>query len=151
MPKPQTYKVVLSEKDRLKLEKFTTQGKISVRVLKRAQILLKADQSSGNCLMDEQIAEMLEVSKGTVQNVRESYCKTGLRCLYDAPRPGRPRLIDGDIEAKLVTIACSSPPKGRERWTIRMIAARLVELECIEEISHQGIYKRLKKMNLNLG
>ena len=151
MTRHQTYKVVLSRKDRIKLEKITKQGKTSARILKRAQILLKADQASGCYLMDQQIADMLEVSKGTVQNIREGYCKKGLKSLYDKPRPGRPRLIDGDIEAKMVTIACSEPPKGKERWTIRMIAARLVELECIEDISHQGVYNRLKKMNLSLG
>ncbi len=151
MAKPQKYKVILSEKDRERLEKITSQGKTSARVFKRAQILIKADQSRGCCLKDETIADMLKVSKGTVQNIRESYCRTGLKSLYDQPRPGRPCLIDGDIEAKMVTIACSEPPKGRERWTIRMIAERLIALECIEDISHQGIYKRLKKMNLNLG
>lgn len=151
MAKPQNYKVSLSEKERTKLEKISSKGKTSVRILKRAQILLKADQSTGRYLIDEDIGKMLEVSKGTVQNIREAYCKKGLKCLYDEPRPGRPLLIDGDIEAKIVQIACSEPPKGSERWTIRMIAQRLVALECIEDISHQGVYKRLKKMNLNLG
>ena len=151
MAKPQKYKVVLSEKDRAQLEKITSQGKTSVRVLKRAQILIKADQRNGCYLKDEEIAGMLRVSKGTVQNVREGYCRRGLKSLYDKPRPGRPCLIDGDVEAKIVTIACSQPPKGRERWTIRMIAERLIILECLEDISHQGVYKRLKKMNLNLG
>jgi transposase len=151
MAKPQKYKVVLSEKNRAKLEEITKRGKTSARVLKRVEILLKADQSTGRYLKDEQIAKMLDISKGTVQNVRENYCKIGLKCLHDAPRPGRPSLIDGEIEAKIVTIACSEPPQGREKWTIRMIAERLVELECLEDISHQGVYKRLKKMNLNLG
>lgn len=151
MAKLQKYKVVLSEKERTQLEKITSQGKTSARILKRAQILIKADQSSGHYLMDENIANMLEVSKGTVQNIREAYHKKGLKCLYDEPRPGRPLLIDGDLEAKIISIACSEPPKGRERWTIRMITQRLITLECLEEISHQGIYKRLKKMNLNLG
>lgn len=151
MARPQKYTVTLSQKDRAHLEKITSQGKTSARVFKRAQILIKADQSTGCYLKDEEIAEMLTVSKGTVQNIRESYCKKGLQSLYDKPRPGRPCIIDGDIEAKIVTIACSQPPKGRERWTIRMIAERLISLEYLEDISHQGVYKRLKKMNLNLG
>lgn len=151
MARPQKYKVALSEKDRIQLEKITSQGKSSVRVLKRAQILIKADQSTGCCLKDEEIADMLRVSKWTVQNIRESYSREGLKSLYDKPRPGRPCVIDGDIEAKIVTIACSQPPKGRERWTIRLIAEKLIALEYLEDISHQGVYKRLKKMNLNLG
>jgi transposase len=151
MAKPQKYKIVLSEKERAKLEKICSKGQTSARMLKRAQILLKADQSLGCYLKDEKIAEMLEVSQSTVQNIREAYCNAGLKCLYEKPRPGRPCLIDGDIEAKIVTIACSEPPEGRERWTIRLIAERLVTLDCIEDISHQGVYKRLKKMNLSLG
>lgn len=148
MAKPQTYKVVLSEKERASLEQITTKGQSSARVLKRAQILLKADREH---FKDTEIAQMVAVSQGTVQNIRESYCKIGLKCLQDKPRPGRPRLIDGDIEAKIVTIACSTPPQGRERWTIRLIAQRLVTLEYLEKISHQGVYKRLKKTNSNLG
>lgn len=151
MPKPQKYRIMLSDKERSKLEKLCSKGHTSARILKRAQILLRADQSLGSCLKDEQIAEKIGVSKGTVQNIREAYWTQGLKCLYEKPRPGRPCLIDGDIEAKIVTIACSDPPKGRERWTIRLIAERLVSLDCIKDISHQGVYKRLKKMNLNLG
>ena len=151
MPKAQTYKVVLSAKERDKLEKITSQGKTSARVLKRAQILIKADQSTGTFLKDKDVAKMLGVSKGTVQNIREAFCERGLNCLYDQPRPGRPLIIDGDIEAKIVQIACSEPPKGKERWTIRLITEKLVALECVEDVSHQGVYKRLKKMNLNLG
>jgi transposase len=148
MSKPQIYKVVLSDKDRATLEQMTAKGQASVRVLKRAQILLKAD---GEQLKDAEIAQMLDVSQGTVQNIRENFYKNGLKCLHDKPRPGRPRIIDGDIEAKIVTIACSTPPQGRERWTVRLIAQRLVTLECLEKISHQGVYKRLKKTNSNLG
>ncbi len=151
MAKPQKYRVVLSEKDRSQLEKITKQGKTSARVIKRAEILLKADKNTGLYLKDEGIAQILEVSKGTVQNIRENYCKIGLKCLYDGSRPGRPCLIDGEIEAKIVTIACSEPPKGKGRWTLRMIAEKLIALEYIDDISHQGVYKRLKKMNLNLG
>jgi len=151
MARPQKYKVVLSEKDRTKLEIICSKGRTSARILKRAQTLLKADQSLGSYFKDEEIAEMIEVSQGTVQNIREAYCSKGLKCLYEKPRPGRPCLIDGDIEAKIVTIACSEPPEGRERWTIRLIAERLVALDCMEDISHQGVYKRLKKMNLSLG
>ena len=94
---------------------------------------------------------MFDVSPSTVQNLREKYCMKALKSLYEEPRPGRPRIIDGEVEAQIVTIACSVPPEGRERWTIRLIAKRLVELECLKEISHQGVYKRLKKMNLSLG
>jgi transposase len=151
MARPPKYQVLLSEKDRHKLEAITSKGRTSARILKRAQILLKADQSLGHCLKNDEIAEMLEVSPGTVQNMRERYCKEALKCLYDKPRPGRPRIIDGEIEAKMISIACSEPPKGRERWTIRMITKRLIELECLENISHQGVYKRLKQMNLSLG
>lgn len=151
MARPQKYRVVLSEKDRNKLDAITSKGKTSARILKRAQMLLKIDQNLGCNLKNDEIAEMLEVSPSTVQNMRERYCREGLKCLHDEPRPGRPRIIDGEVEAKMVTIACSAPPKGRERWTIRLIAKRLIELGFLEEISHQGVYKRLKKMNLSLG
>jgi transposase len=148
MAKPQIYKVILTDKERATLEQMTTKGQVSVRILKRAQILLKAD---GVRLKDGEIAQLLEIAQGTVQNIRESFFKNRLKCLHDKPRPGRPRLIDGDIEAKIVAIACSTPPQGRERWTIRLIAQRLVVLENLDKISHQGVYNRLKKMNLSLG
>ena len=98
------------------------------------------------------IAQMLEVSDRTVARVRQRFVEGGLdSALYERPRIGRPPLITGDIEAKLVMLACSSPPKGRERWTLQLLADKMVELGYVEHISDVGVMKRLKKTGLDLG
>ena len=92
------------------------------------------------------------VSQGTVSNIKKRYFAGGLReALHDRPRPGRPPKITGDVEAHLIAQVCSEPPEGHERWTLRLLADRLVELELVESISHVAVGKRLKKTNLSLG
>jgi transposase len=113
--------------------------------------LLLADRSKagGNhARTDQQIAEALQCGKGTVQNIRHRYLDEGLEAaLAERPRPGastRPK-ITGEIEAQLIAAACSAPPEGRARWTLRLLADKLVELELVESVSCDTIHRVLKR------
>ncbi len=103
-------------------------------------------------LEDDDITEVLNVSKSTVSRIRTRYCDGGLdSALYEKPRSGAPSKIDGRIEAQLTLLACSEPPDGRSKWTVRLLADKLVEMEVVESISHMSVQRLLKKMKLSLG
>jgi hypothetical protein len=88
----------------------------------------------------------------TVTNIRRKYSEGGIaKALYDRPRPGQAPKITGEIEAQLITLACSRPPEGRARWTLQLLADKLVELKLLDNISDVAVMKKLKKMNLSLG
>ena len=110
------------------------------------------DYSQGKHWPDEDAAAALLCSQKTVVNVRQRYTEEGLdAALYDKPRPGQTPKLTGDVEAQLTLLACSHPPEGDARWTMRLLADRLVELEIVAEISHVAVWERLKKMNCNPG
>ena len=110
------------------------------------------DRSQGDHRTLAAVAEANLVSLGTVLNIKKRYLKGGLETgLYDRPRPGAKPKIDGEVEAHLVTLVCSDPPAGQARWTLRLLADRLIELQMVEYISHVAVGKALKKMNLSLG
>jgi transposase len=116
----------------------------------RASILLKADEG----LTDQEIADELEVGVVTVERVRKRCCERGIEATLDRKpqdNPSRPRKLDGVSEARLVQIACSPPPKGRARWTISLLADRLVELEVFETVSASTVQRGLKKMRSSPG
>jgi putative transposase len=95
---------------------------------------------------------MLMCSATTVGNIRRRFAREGLAsALSEKPRPGKPPKVTGDVEAHLVAVACSEPPQGHVRWTLRLLANRLVELEQVESISHAAVGEVLKKINLSLG
>ena len=92
------------------------------------------------------------VSLGTVSNIKNRYLTGGLnRALHDLPRPGAVPKIDGEVEARLTALACSEPPQGRERWTLRLLAEELVSLELVDSISHVAVGNVLKKTRSSLG
>ena len=92
------------------------------------------------------------VSPGTVSNLKKRYFEGGIDgALYDKPRPGAKRKVDGEVEAHLIALACSAPPDGYERWTLRLLANELVALEVVESISHVTVREVLKKTKLSLG
>ena len=135
--------VHLKEDERDKLNQFLRKGKSSARSQTRARILLLADEG----LEDDEIRETLKVSKSTICRIRKRYCEWGLSfALSEKPRSGAPPKIDGRVEAELTLLACSEPPEGRSRWTIRLLADRLVELEVVDSISHMSVQRLLKKM-----
>jgi transposase len=110
------------------------------------------DRSLGERRKDAEIAKSLMVNVATVGRTRKRFLTEGMEAaLYDRPRPGRVPKITGDIEAKLTVLACSNPPKGHTRWTLRLLADKIVELGYVDAISHVAVYKRLKKVNSNPG
>jgi putative transposase len=140
--------VKLTKEDRNYLTRFLRKGKSSARSQTRARILLLSDEG----LEDDEIVNALKVSKSTVCRIRKRYCRQGLDfSLSEKPRRGAPPKIDGRVEAQLTLLACSEPPEGRSRWTIRLLADRLVEMEVVDSISHMSVQRLLKKMRLNLG
>jgi transposase len=148
MARKKLHIVSLKEQEREELKQYLRKGKSSARSLTRARILLLADEGRD----DEMIAEALNVSKSTVSRIRTRYCEGGLDfALHEKARSGAPPKIDGRVEAQLTLLACSEPPDGRSRWTVRLLADRLVEMEVVETISHMSVQRLLKKMKLSLG
>ena len=149
---PKKYCIKLSKKQRQQLQTLTSQGTNKVRCYKRAQILLLADErhpKGGKT--DEQIAEYLDLSLATVQRVRQRFVQEGLgSVLEEKPRPGRPPKFKGTERATITALACSEPPEGYARWSLRLLADRLVELELVDQISHDTVDRVLKKTTLNL-
>ncbi len=139
--------VRLSGEERGQLEALVAKGKAAARKLTRARILLKADRSSlGPAWADEQISDALDLGAITVHRVRRSFVEGGLEgALVRRPVPRRPRRLDGEQEAHLIALACGSPPAGRRRWTLRLLAGRRVELGHVDKVSHETIRRTLKK------
>ena len=137
----------LSVEERSQLEALVAKGKAAARKLTRARILLKVDCSSlGLACSDQQISEALDLGAIAVHRVRRSFVEGGLDgALVRRPLPRRPRMLDGEQEAHLIALACGSPPAGRCRWTLRLLADRLVELGHVDKVSHETIRRTLKK------
>lgn len=137
------YVVTLTDAERAELRKLISTGKGAARRLAHARILLKADQG----LIDQQIAAEVEVGTATVERVRKRFVEEGLAASLDPYRPERPRQrkIDGEVEAHLVALACGTPPEGKARWTLRLLADKLVELEYLPSVSHETVRQALKQ------
>ena len=137
------YKVDLNATERDELEQLTHKGKISARKMKRAQILLKASVG----WTDDQIAEALDTGRATVERIRQRFVERGLAgALSEDARPGQKRRLDGRAEAHLIALACSECPDGQAHWSMRVLAAKLVELEVVDSVSHETVRQTLKKM-----
>ena len=136
------YHINLTEEEREELVRLTTTGRHAAQKVVHAKILLKADEG----LKDEQIAEHLNVSICTVERVRKRCALEGIVAALNPRKrpPGKPKL-DGEGEARLVQLACSEPPEGRQRWTLHLLADKLVELEVVDSISHETVRQGLEK------
>jgi len=148
------YIVTLTDEERRMLQEMLSRGKAAARKLTHARILLKADAADGGPdWNDEAIAEGLEVGRATVERVRKEFVEEGLEAALERRKPRRlyQRKLDGDGEARLVALACQTPPEGRSRWTLQLLADRMVELKYVEEISYQTVRRTLKKTNSSLG
>ena len=148
------YVVQLSGEEREKLQDLIKRGnrkkgqRPSALKLTRARILLKADQvEDAPAYTDAEIAEALDVSPKTVFNLRKKWVELGLEQALER----RPPKLDGKAEAKLVACSCGPPPKGRNKWTLRLLADRAVELELVDSISHEAVRQTLKKTSSSLG
>ena len=152
MGKDAKYIVRLDAAERQQLQALVDEGRGSKSVRQRARVLLKADQAEGAPdWTDERVAEFAEVSLSTVHRVRQQFVEEGLEAsLRRRPSPQRQyRKLDGAAEAKLIATACSKTPAGRSRWTLQLLAAKLVELRVVESISHECVRATLKKTNFN--
>jgi hypothetical protein len=145
------YVVELTKEEREHLLKLITSGEAPARMLNRARILLKADRGghaeAGPLLGDREIARMLETSSATVGRVRERFWRQGLDAALERSVPDRvyERSFDGRAEARLIALACSEAPEGRERWSLRLLADKAVEMGIVESVSHETVRKTLKK------
>jgi transposase len=149
--KKHKYPVKLTSEERSQLNRQTMQGRIQVRELKRAQILLLADENHENGRQtDKAIASKLAISMPTVERIRRRYVEGGLEtALKEQARSGRPATISGEARAKITALACSTPPEGYGRWSLRLLADKAVALEFIEHISHDAVGDILKKTTSN--
>ncbi len=148
------YKVTLSGEERDELLGLVNKGKSAARKLTQARILLQADEGEqGPGWTDQQIVEGLRVSHATVERVRQACVEEGLDRALNHKRPYRTRgrALDGQAEAHLVHLACSTPPDGRDTWTMQLLADKLVELAVVEHVSDETVRTTLKKMNSSRG
>ena len=145
------YHVQLNRRDRQQLENYVTHGQRAARAVTRARILLLADEYYG----DEEIMEVLGVSRPTVAKMRRKYQehKDGavVELLQEAARPGQPVKVDSRLTAHVAGLACSEAPSGAARWTLELIADRLVELNLVDTISRESVRQALKKTSSSRG
>lgn len=150
MPRKRNNPVVLTAEVRDTLEDLIASGHAPARQLTHARILLKADEAAGMpAWPDVKIADALEVSRSTVFRVRERFAWEGLEAalVHRQPKNTKPKKLHGEQEAHLIALACSEPPKGKKRWSVRLLAERFVRLECAEEpISRELVRRTLKKV-----
>ena len=152
MPKP--YAVKLPEDERAWLHTLIGRGTAPARALTHARILLKANQGeAGPGWTDQAIAAALEVNPATVARVRRLYVEAGLQAAVYRKAPEREyrRTLDGEGEAHLVALACSAPPEVHKRWTLRLLADRLVALELVEQVSYETVRQVLKQTGSSRG
>ena len=136
------YAVRLAAEQREELRHLIRAGKSPARVTARARILLKSDDG----WPAPQVAEGLDVALSTVYRIKQRFAEEGLEgVLQDRPQASRPRKLDGRGEAHLIALACTPPPAGHDRWTLRLLAGKVVELGLAPSMSHEGVRKRLKK------
>ncbi len=149
------YKVSLLPQERDDLDRLVSTGKASAYKRTRAQILLKADQSpQGRAWTDQQICDAFDVGRLTVERTRKAFVLGDLEAALQRkqrPHPPVPRKLDGDGEARLITLACSEPPEGHAKWTMQLYANKLVQLQVVESISDETVRRTLKKMSSNPG
>ncbi len=148
------YHVELTPAQRQTLERLIRTGQTPARTQTHARILLKADRAAtGPAWPDAQIADACEVSRPTVERVRRTFVTAGLDAALHRRRPQRlyRRKLEGVQEAQLIALACSAPPDGQARWSLRLLAQRLVELEVVDGIAPETVRTTLKKTNSNRG
>jgi transposase len=151
---PKKYRVTLTAEEREQLTQLISKGKAAARTLTHARILLKTDEAEGGpAWTDAAICTALDVGLCTVMRVRERFVEEGFAAAL-RPRPSsylQPRKLDGHLEAQLITLACSEAPEGHGRWTLRLLADRLVQLGYVEAVSYETVRQTLKKTKLSLG
>jgi len=148
------YSVMLTEEERARLRTLVGRGTAAARTLAHARILLKVNQGEGGPnWTDAATAEAMEVGRSTVARIRQRYVTDGLEAALARKAPDREyaRKLDGEQEARLVAVTCGAPPAGRTRWTLRLLAARLVALEMVDAVSHETVRQVLKQTSSSRG
>ena len=142
------YRVTLTAQERSELEALISKGRAAARKLAHARILLQVDEAAGApARTDEEVASALDTSTRTVERVRRRFVEEGIESAL-MPRPTKrvyARVLDGAQEAHLIALACSGPPDGKRRWTLRLLAERVVELGYAEAVSHETVRRTLQK------
>lgn len=145
--------VELGRDERDELTRLINKGKTAARKILKARILLKADAGLlGDCWTDERIIEALDTNVNQVARVRRKFVEEGLKAVFtrkERARPPRQPIFDGESEAQLVALACSTPPDGHARWTIRLLAEKVVEMEIVETTHFNTVGRVLKKTRSN--
>lgn len=148
MPKVK-YHVRLSESERKTLLKMVSKGSASAKFIMHANVLLAADENGGGGRKSQaEIAQLFNVHPQTVHTIRQLYSEKGLQAALDRKKRRTPPVapkITGEVEAKIIALSCSSPPPGRSRWSLRLLADKAVELQYIDGISHEAVGQLLKK------
>jgi transposase len=143
------YVVRLTSEERTTLQRLVSVGKAAARKILHARILLQADQGSdGPAWTDARIAEALTAHHRTVADVRQRLVEQGLEAALNRKKrecPPRPRKLDGEAEAHLIALRCGRPPEGRTRWTLHLLADKLVELKVVDSLSYETVRRTLKK------
>ncbi len=148
------YKVTLTSEERNELTALVSKGKGNVRRLRRAHMLLLADENQPDgAWKDTDIAKALSAHVRTVERTREKCVELGIEAALNHTRPKKTRskVLDGAAEARLAQLACTEPPDGHERWSLQMLAEKLIELEIVETVSRETVRTTLKKMNSSPG
>lgn len=147
------YIIELTDKDRKTLKDIVAKGTSPAKSILRANILLASDKNNKKHMTVAEIAEAYHTTPTTVQNVRTSYANNGLEATINRKKrvtPPVPPKVTGDVEAHIIALACSDPPEGYRKWTLRLLAEKCVELNYAESLSHVTVSRVLKKTNLNL-
>ena len=146
---PKKYRVTLTAEEREELDRLLSRGKADVRCLKHAQMLLKADEAEGGPgWSDERVADAFDAGVATIERLRQRFVEEGLQAARRTYRTGTrlyERKLDGAQEAHLIALACSAPPDERARWTLRLLAQRMVELAYVDTLSYETVRQTLKK------
>jgi len=147
------HKVYLKPDQRKELEKIVSRGKHTATIVKRANILLCLDENTGPVMKQDEIAKVLNVSTVTIMNISKQFVQEGLESVLNLKKRKTPPIkpiATGEVEAKIIALACSEPPEGRNRWTLRLLESKAVELEIVDAISDNTIGRLLKKHHLSL-
>ena len=144
------YRVILTDKERNKLIKVITKGSASAKMIMHANVLLAADEGNTKKQSEKEIANMYRINSQTVHTIRKTYATQGLDAALGRKKRKTPPIqpkITGDVEAKIIALSCSEPPEGRSKWTLRLLTDKVIELQIVESISHESVYRLLKKTN----
>lgn len=143
------YIVELTSAEQKELAQLVSKGKAAARKITHARILLQANESQdGPAWTDEQISEAFGIHTNTIHGIRRRFVEHGLQAALERKKQdhlSRKRVVDGDVEAHLIALRCGDPPEGRNQWTLRLLADKLVELEIVPSICHETVRQTLKK------